>query len=115
MITARAIPGGDVRRAVLGLLLFATAMAMLLVIGAGSAHADQTASVSNDGTAVANTGGNEATGNASDNHAESDQDADADGGDDGDAVAANFGGASNHSEGEAHIDTGDAHATGVHA
>ncbi len=115
LITARTIPGGDARRAVLGLLLFATAMAMLLVIGAGAAHADQTASVSNNGTAVANTGDNDATGNKSDNHAESDQDADADGGDDGDAVAANFGGASDHSEGEAHIDTGDAHATGVHA
>jgi len=82
--------------------------------GGGS---DQSVDVDNEGFAIANTGFNLAVGNASDNEADNDQDADADsdGGHccGGDAVAINVGGASNHSDGSAHIDTGDATAVGV--
>ncbi|HEV2069636.1 MAG TPA: hypothetical protein VGR26_07580, partial [Acidimicrobiales bacterium] len=84
--------------------------------GGGS---DQSVEVHNEGFAIANTGFNFAVGNASHNEASNDQDADADsdGGRccGGDAVASNFGGASNHSDGTAHIETGDATATGVDA
>ncbi len=114
MHLARTIPGGDRRKAVLGLLVLLTAMAMLLVAGSGTARAEQTASVDNEGTATADTGGNVAVGNASHNEASNDQDADARAsGRGGDAVAANAGSATNSSDGTAVVKTGDARAAGV--
>ncbi|MDP9006691.1 MAG: hypothetical protein M3N15_07250, partial [Actinomycetota bacterium] len=94
-------------------LLLASAIAMMLALGAGTAFADQSASVSNTGRASADTGGNVAIGNASDNEASNDQDADAHGGRHGDAIATNDGAAENTSDGTATIETGDARAAGV--
>jgi LPXTG-motif cell wall-anchored protein len=71
----------------------------------------QSATVTNTGTASANTGNNTATGNLSDNTATTRQRADPPGLA-GDAVAANFGTASNTSNGSASITTGNANAVG---
>ncbi|MDP9020428.1 MAG: hypothetical protein M3N25_06460, partial [Actinomycetota bacterium] len=110
MTTARGTPPIGRRTAFFG-LLFAAVLAMLMIFGVGTAHADQTASVTNDGSATADTGGNGAVGNASDNTATNDQEATAQGGG-GDAVASNSGGASNKSDGTAVVKTGDATAAG---
>jgi hypothetical protein len=76
---------------------------------AGTASADevvaQDATVTNAGVGVANSGGNVAVGNASDNTATSGQAAVG-------GVASNSGGASNHSNGTASITTGSATAVG---
>jgi len=71
---------------------------------------DQNATIFNVGVAFANTGGNVAVGNASDNDIDADQSADVDG--DGDVVAANDAAVRNESGGDARIVTGDANATG---
>jgi len=72
---------------------------------------DQDATIVNAGFAFANTGGNVAVGNASDNDADADQFALGIGGD-GDAVATNNADVRNESGGDARIVTGDATATG---
>lgn len=77
----------------------------------GLALVDQDADVTNAGIAVANTGGNQATGNASDNDADNTQTAVSAAGTD-QSVAANFGEALNHSNGSADITTGNANAIG---
>jgi hypothetical protein len=71
---------------------------------------DQNATIFNGGVAFANTGGNVAIGNPSDNDIDADQDSDVDG--DGDAVATNDATVRNESGGDARITTGDATATG---
>jgi len=73
---------------------------------------DQNANIVNVGLAVANTGGNVAVGNASQNNAASLQGSLALNGGQGDSVAANTGTASNNSNGSAGIITGDATAVG---
>ncbi|MDP1819450.1 MAG: hypothetical protein Q8K58_06080 [Acidimicrobiales bacterium] len=67
---------------------------------------NQQANVSNTGSATANTGGNIAIGNSSDNQAEADQEGV------GSGIASNTGTASNGSNGTASITTGNATATG---
>ncbi len=100
----------------------------------GGANVEQDASVTNEGEADANTGGNLAVGNDSDNQASNNQssvvvdddagadaavaevgaagDDDDDDGSGGDNAAANTGTASNTSDGTADITTGDANAAG---
>lgn len=75
---------------------------------------DQESETTNVGVAVANTGGNTAVGNASDNDSDVDQTATAIGGDD-DTVAVNTASGGNSSSGSANISTGNAHATGNHS
>ncbi|MDP1819150.1 MAG: hypothetical protein Q8K58_04575 [Acidimicrobiales bacterium] len=92
------------------LLAFAVGGGVALTLAlASSASADdvvvQEAEVVNAGAAVANSGGNVAVGNASENDAETNQDAVG-------AVAVNTAETSNHSDGTAVIETGDATATG---
>ncbi len=80
--------------------------------GSGLVMTDQTATVINLGIAAANTGGNLAVGNASQtNSASNDQSADATSGGD-DAVAANFGSAVTNSDGNASVKTGNANGVG---
>ncbi|MDP9418927.1 MAG: hypothetical protein M3P53_02045, partial [Actinomycetota bacterium] len=74
----------------------------------GFARIDQDADVDNEGRARANTGGNVAIGNASDNDADNDQRARARRG----GIATNTGEASNDSDGTADVATGDAKAIG---
>ena len=81
--------------------------------GSGSfAIVDQLAPVTNHGTAIARTGNNRAVGNLSFNTATNNQQARTVGGRPRSAVAANFGSASNNSDGTARITTGDAEANG---
>ncbi|MCA1683919.1 MAG: hypothetical protein LC708_02155, partial [Actinobacteria bacterium] len=81
--------------------------------GATIAFVDQDTGVVNRGTAGANTGGNTATGNGSSGIASTDQSASVDADTDADpVVAANFGEATNHSDGWAGVTTGAAAATG---
>jgi len=81
--------------------------------GAGSfSIVDQSAPVFNHGTATARTGNNRAIGNDSFNTAVNNQQARTVGGRPRSAVAANFGSASNNSDGTAKITTGDAEANG---
>ncbi len=82
--------------------------------GGGLSLTEQEAEVVNAGLAGANTGGNIAVGNVSDNEAVNLQVAFALG-DDDEAVAMNLGGAANVSDGTAVIWTGDATAVGVAA
>lgn len=72
---------------------------------------DQESSTTNVGVAVANTGGNTAVGNASDNDSDVDQDATAVGGGD-DTVAVNDASGGNSSSGSANISTGNANSVG---
>jgi len=89
-----------------------TEIAQIAGSGGGLSLTEQEAEVTNVGLAAANTGGNIAVGNASDNEALNAQGAFALGLG-GDAVAVNFGGAANISDGTAIIVTGDATAVGV--
>jgi len=81
------------------------------ITGDGFIITDQTALVANEGLAIANSGLNAAVGNASTNDASNVQASDS-GAADGNTVAANFGTASNWSDGSANIDTGAATSTG---
>jgi hypothetical protein len=100
----------NVGRRVARLIAFSVGGGVALTIAMASASsaqevAVQDAEVTNVGVAVANTGGNVAVGNASDNEATTDQDANG-------LVAANVADTSNTSNGTASITTGAAKATG---
>ncbi|MDP9019956.1 MAG: hypothetical protein M3N25_03995, partial [Actinomycetota bacterium] len=82
------------------------------VNGPGIVIVNQDSNVTNGGIAVALTGGNDATGNASVNTAGTIQAADSNGEDAGTSVAANFGTSSNSSTGSADITSGNAEAIG---
>ncbi|MEY2565492.1 MAG: hypothetical protein QOE35_21 [Actinomycetota bacterium] len=75
----------------------------------GLSVSNQKVKVKNEGTATANTGGNDAVGNNSVNTADNNQDVNSDGSAD---VQSNSGGTSNRSNGSASITTGNATATG---
>jgi len=77
--------------------------------GSGLSVSNQKVKVKNEGTATANTGGNDAVGNNSVNTADNDQDVNSDGSAD---VQSNNGDTSNRSNGSASITTGNATATG---
>jgi len=104
--------GVNVLRAAALVLGGAAAWIILSSSQAGAiALVDQESETTNVGVAVANTGGNDAVGNESDNDADVDQDATAFGGGD-DTVAVNLASGGNSSTGSAHIATGDATAVG---
>lgn len=107
--------GKPVRSFVTAALLGLAGAAAWTLLTAGQAgalvNADQNADTVNIGGGVANTGGNVAVGNASNNNARANQTATATGAD-GDKVASNVSTTSNTSNGSANIVTGDAHAEG---
>jgi hypothetical protein len=108
--------GKPVGRILAASLLGLAGAAAWILLSAGQAGAlaivDQEATNVNVGVAAANTGGNLAVGNASDNNAGAAQGAVAIGGGGGDTVAVNTADASNTSNGNASIVTGPATATG---
>ena len=107
------------RRGRVAAVLFGTVTAGVVLLAAGRAGAqvviaDQSADTDNSGVAVANSGGNAAAGNTSDNRARNDQRARSGDARD-DSVAANLGSTGNSSDGSATVDTGDAAAVGNHS
>jgi hypothetical protein len=113
LISKNGKPVGNILAASLLGLAGAAAWILLSVGQAGALEVvDQNANNVNVGVAVANTGGNLAVGNASDNDAGAAQAAVAVGGGGGDTVAVNTADASNSSNGTASVVTGPATANG---